>query len=202
MRHEGGLALRHLQAAARFARGAKAIEVAGGAGAFDEVFSLALGCMHACVAAVEAYANGIARDPARHFPDVPEAALVAVMRRSSRDTPLEKLDLLLTLRGHAPLHRGKPPVQDFVLLGRLRNHLVHFQPDWDWVDPHHAKLSRQLADRFEKSRLVDDDAHFPRAWATHAATVWAVTATHGTLALVEEQAGWPARASKVSLDLG
>ncbi len=194
------LALLHLHAARTLAGRVAAAEATGDPSAFDEVWALSVGCVHACLAAVDAFTNTIARAPAPHFPDVPAAALDAVMRRTARDTTLDKLDLFLSLRGAAALHRGRAPVQDFVLVGRLRNHLVAFQPDWDWIDPGHAKLTRQLAERVPPSPLVPDAPHFPRAWATHAAARWAVGATRETLALVEREARWPARFSRLSVD--
>src|SRR5437667_11456276 len=57
----------------------------------------------------------------------------------------------------------------------LRNGLTHFKPEWDNEQVAHAKLSQQLAHRFMPSPfLAAGESIFPRCWATHGCTQWAL----------------------------
>jgi hypothetical protein len=52
---------------------------------------------------------------------------------------------------------------------------MHFQPEWDNEQVAHARLSQQLARRFTPTPfLAGPESIFPRRWATHGCTQWAL----------------------------
>jgi hypothetical protein len=62
----------------------------------------------------------------------------------------------------------------------LRNELVHFKPEWSneaevqGKATVHTKVSQRLASKIETSPFLPGEPPFPRAWATHSCTKWAV----------------------------
>jgi hypothetical protein len=91
-----------------------------------------------------------------------------------REPPLDKFDFALLLRHKPKLNRGARPCQDVALVIELRNALIHFKPEWDNEADRHRKISERLANRFTPNPLLNDQNIFPRQWATHSCTQWAL----------------------------
>jgi hypothetical protein len=112
---------------------------------------------------------------------------------------LEKLNLALLLRGKPSLEKGTEPVQSVQDLVRLRNALIHFKPEWENEQIAHRDLSTQLRRYFNRSAFLASDAGlFPRAWACHECTKWAVNAVLRLIEHFEERAGLPANMADLS----
>jgi hypothetical protein len=62
-------------------------------------------------------------------------------------------------------------------LGRLRNELTHFKPEWSHEVKKHKTVSEELKGYFPPSVWMNKEHLFPRAWVGHRATVWAVQTT-------------------------
>ena len=69
--------------------------------------------------------------------------------------------------------------QSFDRVIRLRNALTHFKPEWPSEAVEHEKLSKRLSNYAARSPWFPDEDLFPRAWATHETSVWAVSTVLG-----------------------
>jgi hypothetical protein len=66
---------------------------------------------------------------------------------------LDKYDLALRLAGHKPFDRASAPYQNVRILIRLRNHLIHYKPQYVSADTPH-KLGKALNGKFPANRLM------------------------------------------------
>jgi hypothetical protein len=68
--------------------------------------------------------------------------------------------------------------------------LIHFKPEWEPAE--HKQLSSRLCNFFKPSQFLSkDDGLFPRAWASHDCTVWALNAVLRFVEHFEDCAGLP-----------
>jgi hypothetical protein len=89
---------------------------------------------------------------------------------------LAKYQLALTLADTRPYPKGQSPYQAVDGLLRLRNALVHYQPEWDSEPDEHRRLEERLAKRFKESRLSESNqAFFPHRCLGHGCAAWAIT---------------------------
>jgi hypothetical protein len=172
--------VQHLLAAAEFSRQVGKVEVANAGqdyGSFcDEILWHATACVFCCVASLEAYANEVFIDREQNFPNLRKELADKFWEFSEMERILEKFDLALMLRDKPTFDRGKQPYQDANALVSLRNALTHFKPEsiGEKNSPH-TQVSNLLKNRFQPSPFKTGDATiFPRDWASHGCTSWAV----------------------------
>jgi hypothetical protein len=198
--------IEHLRAAAHFSRHvaeleqANTVEIRGAF--FDEILWFSSACVLSCAASVEAYVNELFIDRAEHFPDLRPEVADTLWELIERKPTLKKFDMAFMLKQKTLLDRGSRPTEDVVALFELRNRITHFRPQWDGTIGPHAELSRTLENRFAPSPfLADTESLFPRRWATHGCTKWAVESCVEFLNVFESCAGVPARVAKHSARL-
>jgi hypothetical protein len=203
------LALHHLLAACRGCAAIGAIEVAHKRDIYgpfwDEILHNALSVSALSVAALEAYANQLYCDRVLEKAGVRTAASQEIVALVDREQILSKYSLILSFYKDARLDRGSTPVQNADALIRLRNAVVHFQPEWFDSQDKHERLSKLLAYKFEPSPYLKAEPIFPRAWASHSFAVWALKTTVSFIDYFHAQIGtesflekWRARISELS----
>jgi hypothetical protein len=190
------LSVQHLLSACLFSRQVRALEeqnIGKPFGAFwQDILAHATASMFLSVASLESYVNEVFVHHDTLLPAVRTEILVKRWRTHERKPLLDKVDLALLLVGGGSVDREVRPAQDVVLLIQLRNALIHFKPEWFDEQKEHAKLSDRLAGRFAPSSFFQmGEPIFPRAWATHACTAWAVRSAKEFIKVFENQAGLP-----------
>jgi len=194
------LALHHLFAACRFAAQLRRVELANQGAPFgpfwEEILQNALGVATLAVAALESYANQYYADGALESSALNDAAATMIARLVDREDILTKFDLALSLRSGKSLDRGALVVQNVDTLIKLRNAVVHFRPEWQDEQTLHAKLSRQLAHRFDGSPFFAEEALFPRGWASGSFAAWALQSTVAFLDHFCSEAALPSKLEK------
>jgi len=84
----------------------------------------------------------------------------------------------------------------------LRNGLTHFKPEWENEQEEHAKLSQRLASKFVPSPFrAGSEPLFPKRWALHGCTQWALKSCVDFLNNFESLSGVPPRATKFAARL-
>lgn len=175
------LALHHLFAACKAAARLQKVEAANLGQPFgpfwDDLLHEALSVSLLTVASLESYANEFYfEDAALHGTVNPVAAsLISAMAES--ESILSKYDLAMTLRRGVRLDKGMSYVQDVDALIKLRNAVVHFQPEWHGAEAKHESLSKKLKHRFDQSPFLPNAQLFPAAWACSSFAEWALTST-------------------------
>lgn len=172
-------AVQNLMAAALFSRIVGEIErkYAGNVyGPFmDEILSYATACILCSVASLEAYANEFYHDRELYLPGFRKEVADKFWELFEEKPILEKFELALLLRNKPARDRGERPSQDIQVLVGLRNSLTHFKPEWETEQGDHARLSRRLRNKFTPSPFATGESNFfPRLWASHSCTSWAV----------------------------
>jgi hypothetical protein len=172
------LSVQHLLGAARISRYVGEIERRHTGEQFgefwDEILQLSSACIFASVAALEAYANELFFDRAKNFPDFSSPLLDRLWETFERKSLTEKFEFALLLRNKPLMDVKASPYKEVAALVELRNGLTHFKPEWDNEANRHKKLSDKLQGHFTPSPFLTDHLLFPRRWATHSCTKWAV----------------------------
>jgi hypothetical protein len=175
------LALHHLFAACRFSARVREIEFANAGQPFgsfwEEILQNSLGVATLSVAALESYANEMYFEGAVLRRGVNSIASVELANLVDRESILKKYSLALSISVGKKLDFGVTEVQNADALIRLRNAVVHFRPEWFDEQDKHRKLSNILQHKFEPSTFLASEPVFPRAWASHSFTVWALKTT-------------------------
>ncbi len=188
------LSFNHLASATILAREARAIEHRHAGQPLGEHWEVLLanatGAVMMSVAALEGYIAQVQADGDEHFPTVSSPLRDATFALIERASTLEKAAHLSLLNGRSPLDLGRAPGQDVVALIRLRNALVHFQPEWFGEQRAHAKLSQQLQHCFEPSEWFPNEPIFPRAWASYACCKWAIDSARDFIVELATVNGW------------
>ena len=174
------LAVQHMLAAARFSREVGMLENQNSGqqfGAFWEgVLHHATACVLTSVASLEAYANELFSDRTTLIPEYSPALMHNLWENYDQKPILEKYEFALLLFRKSSMDRGARPYQDIKILIELRNALTHFKPEWMDEADEHAKISAKLAYKIEGSPfLPTSELLFPRRWACHSCTMWAVS---------------------------
>lgn len=198
--------IQHLLAAAHFSRHVAGVEQAHAGesfGAFfEEIIWFSSACVLSCCAGLEAYANELFVDRSEHFPDLRPQIADKLWELFEQKPTLDKFDMALLLKQKALLDRGSRPMQDVAALIALRNGLTHFKPEWENEQEEHAKLSQRLASKFVPSPfLVGREPLFPKRWASHGCTQWALKSCVDFLNNFESLSGVPPRATKFAARL-
>lgn len=193
LRLRTNLAVHHLFAACRFSAQIGHIERENAGqplGDFwEEVLHYSLGVVTLTVASLESYANEHLADGALSAGALPSKASASIADLIDRESILKKFNLILELRRGEGLNYGENIVQCVDLLIKLRNAVIHFRPEWHDEDATHARLSAQLTRRFQRSSYFDNERLFPRAWASHSFSVWALNSAVSFLENFEQAAG-------------
>lgn len=190
------LAVQHMLAAARFSREVGNLELQHKGqelGAFwDSILHFAIACILTTVASLEAYANELFSDRNTLFP-APE--LMHNLWETYEQKPiLEKFEFALLLLRKPSMDRGAGSYQDIKALIDLRNALTHFKPEWMNEADEHAKISARLFSKIEGSPFFPaSEILFPRRWAGHSCTLWAVSNAIAFVKDFERLAGLPAK---------
>lgn len=103
---------------------------------------------------------------------------------------LDKCQIALKLAGRPLFEKGIPPYQDVPLLVKLRNALVHYEPEWiairsdDPADIQPYPFEKMLKGKFPLNALIHGNcAFYPHRCLSHGCAKWAVDTS---LKFVEE----------------
>ena len=199
--------LQHLLAASQFSSQVAKLEQAHKGeefGAFfEEILWFSSACVLLCSAGLEAYVNELFVDRSQNFPDLRPEVADKLWELLEQEPILEKFEMALLLKQKPSLERGLRPTQDIAALVALRNGLTHFKPEWSDKQVVHSRLSKQLEVRgFGSSPfLPSTESIFPRRWATHGCTQWAVRSCVNFLTCFESLSEVPAKMKKFSARL-
>ncbi len=175
------LGLHHLFAACRFSARVGQVEVENCGQAFgsfwDEILHNSLGVAVLTVAALESCANEMYFEGEVLERGLNSAAALELAEMVDRETILRKYALALSISSNKRLDEGATPTQNAKALIDLRNAVVHFRPEWFGEKSDHDKLSKKLQGKFQPSVFLPNEPIFPRAWASHSFTVWALKST-------------------------
>jgi hypothetical protein len=195
------LSMTHLFSAARFSRDVGRLE-ATHAGApfgefFEEILANASASILLAVAGLEAFANELFIDHRQHLPAVTPQIVERVWVAVERRHVLSKIDMALVLQGCPALDQSRRPAQDVNVLVELRNSLTHFKPEWQDQAVKHDQLDRVLRPRIKPTPfLPGPELLFPRRWASHDCTAWAVGAAVAVMRHAEVALGSRSRTGK------
>lgn len=150
------------------------------------------------MAALEAYANELFVDHTEVFPELRMDIMAKLWELYEQKPILEKYDFALLLRQGSPFDRGASPHQDISALIKLRNALTHYKPEWSNAQIEHAKVSNALKNRAVASSFFPvSESLFPRAWASHGTTRWAVRSVVSFLRDFEQRASLESRIARL-----
>ena len=191
-------AVQHMLAAARFSRAVGELEAEHRSKPFAEFWESILHNAFACVlttaGSLEAYANELFFDRKTVFQNYSEELLHNLWETYERKPTLDKFDFALLLMHKQKLNRGVWPFQDIRALFDLRDALTHFKPERQHKALRHKELSRMLHGRFGGSPfLPETELLFPRRWASHSCTTWAVSNALCFAKEFERLSGLPAK---------
>jgi hypothetical protein len=169
-------------------------------GTYVEHQAYASGGILAAVAFLEAYVNELfercaapySSPSAKGLSDAEEELLGRMWRRgvprTARYAILEKFDIALALLGREVFDRGAEPYQSAASLVRLRNALVHFEPeDYPVESPYSEPIERadmpnlqkDLAGRFDLNPLARDDyPFFPDKCLSAGCVSWTISSSY------------------------
>jgi hypothetical protein len=196
-RTRSNFAVVHLLSAASFSRRVGDLEKEHRGetfGAFcEEILAYASATIFATVAGLEAYANELFVDHATTFPELRLEVMAKLWELYEQKSSLEKYEFALLLKGAPAFERGHAPYQDVFALIKLRNGLTHFKPEWSDERAEHAKISAILASRqiVSSEFYPAAEALFPRGWANHFCTAWAVRSVAAFIDAFERQTKLP-----------
>jgi hypothetical protein len=160
---------------------------------YDEILHFSSACILTAVAGLESYANELFADRASVFPNVSADLLHYLWENYEQKSIIEKFQLALLVRNEPKFPMGSRPGQDIDVLLALRNALTHFKPEWHDGAVKHRALSQKLRGKFKPSPLFPNELVFPRAWATHGCTKWAVERSVEFLRKFERRAHFASR---------
>lgn len=172
--------VKHLLAAAHFSRQVGIVEAENREQPlgpfFDGILRDAVACVFASVAAIEALANEILVDqrPNTTKEEIDQAnGIIGKINLVLRSANLEKVSRKPGTLGYR---------MEVVI--RLRNLLVHFEPEWFGQPGKHTALSEVLrAEGCVASEFIPDQGLFPYAWAAQENTAFSVRTS---IAMVQE----------------
>jgi hypothetical protein len=159
--------------------------------------AFAIGAVTCSVAFLEAYINEFFSDTDElptSIGGLPSSTVGLLAKMWNRHVPrlpaLDKYQVALELAGKDALMNGQAPFQDAQLLVKLRNALIHYEPETVLVAPRGTaqrdleELERQLRDKFTLNPWTGiGNPFFPDRCLGHGSSEWAV---NSSLAFVEE----------------
>jgi hypothetical protein len=192
-------AVPHLFSAAHFSRRVGELERVNQGAVygpfFDEILANATASIFTAVASLEAYANELFIDRSDHFPQLSREVADRFWELYERKEILRKFELAALLLNRTLPQAGESPVQDVKTLISLRNALTHFKPEWEDERSVHDKVSTQLqARRIEPTPFhTGESGLFPRRWASHSCTKWAIRSCLEFDSRLSAQLGLPSK---------
>ena len=196
MRHY--LSIQHLESARLFCQRCERLECQHKAEEWLQVSSrhqaFAIGTVFSAVAFLEATANEIFADAlvnhlTGHLSGLSASSVERLGRlwdlgvpRTATFSILCKYDIALAATDCPPMDRSREPVQAIMLLGKLRNALIHYEPESLLIDenPDNVqemhKLEKNLGGKFDLNQLMEGTANpfFPNKCLGHGCANWAV----------------------------
>jgi hypothetical protein len=181
------LSMAHIAGARSSAIRAKELEDSQDVRAVIEHKGCVSGCIISCVAFLEASINEFFSDCAE-APDelklLSDESIRWVGRYWTLGTPrmaayqiLEKFEFALKVFDKGTLDKSRKPTQDIVGLIKLRNALVHYEPEWRSDDDDPSKLEKLLRNRFEPNRLTSvGNPFWPAQCLGYGCCKWATSA--------------------------
>jgi len=182
----------HLSAAALCARNAKIVETsrAGAKEYVPEHRSYVIGSVLFSVAALEAAINELFADASEanygKLRPVDEQVIKRMgemwllgVPRTARYTVPEKYAIALALASKGPFDKGAEPWQSAAKLVKLRNALIHYEPEWVPISPTTPgdahMFERQFAGTFPTNPLApDENPFYPDKILGHGCAAWAI----------------------------
>jgi hypothetical protein len=174
------LAVQHMLAAARFSREVRQLEEQHKEEQFSEfwesILHHATACVLTTVASLEACANELFSDRSSLFPDYSPELMNNLWETYEQKPILQKFEFALLLLRKPVMDSGAGSYQDIKVLIELRNALTHFKPEWMNEATEHAKISAKLVSKIDGGPFLPaSELLFPRRWAGHSCTSWAVS---------------------------
>ena len=205
IRTRTNLALHHLFAACRFSARVGEIESANAGQPFaafwEEILQNSLGVAVLTVAALESYANEMYFEGSVLKLGMNAASAADLAEIIDRESILTKYSLALSISVDKRLDLGISVTQNVDALIKLRNAVVHFRPEWFDEQDKHEKLSILLQHKFKPSTFLPNESVFPRAWASHSFTVWALKTTVDFINHFHSETGTPSVVTNFSENL-
>lgn len=179
--------IHHIQSAAHFARLSADTEKAYRGNCSDELFAehraYVTGSIFTAVSFLEATINELFADTAdnpdrfiKHLDSKVVALMADIWKHefSKKYFPiLTKFEKALTLAKKEPFDPGALPYQCIWLLIKLRNALIHYEPEWNGKQA--SKFEKMLENKFSLNPLTGPgDAFFPKKCLSHGCAKWAV----------------------------
>lgn len=124
------------------------------------------------------------KDP-HHYPDIQKAYRDSIVSTSNLDnrlgnaSPPVKYNALLNIMGLQEFDREDSPLEQVLVLNRLRNELTHFSPEWVEGGPkkyteNEYGFEEDLKGRFELNPMTaDGNAFFPTQCMSYGCAEWA-----------------------------
>ena len=172
-------AVQHLMAAAYFSRKVHKIETINFGKEFglffDKILWFSTACVFSSVASIESYFNELFADSAENFPNYTDEIKIMMWGLIEKKSILTKFNFALALRGAREFDKADSNFNNMLALIALRNALIHFKPEWEDKQKNHLKISPLLKKKFAPSTFIlGNEGIFPRKWASHGCTVWAI----------------------------
>jgi hypothetical protein len=145
----------------------------------------------ASTASLEAYANELFFDRAAMLPG--HALSKSWWTKHEQDSTVKKFALALSLRNCPNMNEAARSFVDVKALIKLRNALTHYKAEWSNEADRQRRTSEHLQGRFTLSSFLPNDPLFPKGWASHGATKWAVESCLAFAEEFEKLAGLPAK---------
>lgn len=198
LRQKSAFAVQHMMAAARFSRMCGDVEISHKdepLGSFyDEQISYVSATVLLAVASLESNINEYFSEPSANFSEVEEKVFKEILPLIEKKSILEKYQIALVLKGKAKFDQGKQPYQDTDALIKLRNALVHFQPEWHDEQKLHKKIEIKLKGRFDINPFIGDNGvFFPQQCMSYGCTKWAVVTALSFMKAFSKKSGLPYR---------
>lgn len=188
-------AVKHLFAAARFARRSKELEAEHAeellGSFFDEIISYVSATILSSIASVEANINEMFVDADEYFKEQKPALMSEIWKSIEKKPTLEKYQMAFVLKTGERIPKGEKAFQDVDSLIKLRNALVHFNPEWPDEQDIHRKIEQRLCRKFDLSPFMISAPFFPDKCMSSGCAKWAVTVSLDFMSEFSKKAGVP-----------
>lgn len=181
------LSMSHIAGACSSALRARDIETKGINAQFDslEHKGAVSSCVMACGAFLEASINEFycdAHESPSELQPLGEEAIRWLAKnwclnfpRTASYATVQKYQIALTLVDRGALDFGRSPGQDIGYLVKLRNALVHYEPEWSSGEPESHSMAKMLSGRFPTNPLTGaGNPFYPDHCLSYGCCRWAV----------------------------
>lgn len=201
IRQKSAFAVQHLMAAARFSRRCGEIEYQNKGKELGNFYNEQIACVSSTVmlacASMEANINEYFSEVETNFPELSNQLQQDAFNLVEKKSIIEKYQFALSFKGRNKLPTDKQPYQDARLLIKLRNALVHFNPEWHDEQDQHKKIENQLVGKFPINPFIGKNGvFFPQQCMSYGCTQWSVTSALNFMKRFSEVSGLPYRFEK------